>query len=148
MILTMEDLDGDPMDDYDHELETEEGQQAKNFSERLKREICTLIDAKTSASLEEMFRQRDAFNQLMEAERHLGIAGFRGGDVRPLIERIQALVDENQKLKKQIKDTDELLLAKRHYHPLMIKLLQVAQERDDQETINRIHCFMLEGKII
>lgn len=139
MILTIEDLDGDPV--YDDYVETEE-QQAKEFSERLKKEICTLIDSKTSASLNEMFRQRDACDQLIEAQRYLGVNG------QTLVDRIKDLSDENRKLKQQIKDTDEMLLAKRHYHPIMIKLLDVAQARNDIETVNRIHCFMLEGKII
>lgn len=93
--------------------------------------------------MNDLLKHRDAVDQLREASLY-----FRSGCSNTLIENIKNLVEENKTLKQKIKDTDEMVMAKRHYYPLMIKILEVAESRGDVETINRVHCFILEGKVI
>ena len=144
MILTLEDLDGEEyMDDFETDSNIDE---INGFAQALKTSVCNQIDSIVSRTIDDMKANTDATKQLKEVN---DLLGYRFGNLsQPLKDRVQSLVKENERLNKKIKDTDEMLLAKRHYLPLIQRILSVSQERDDQAMVNRIHAFLIEGKVI
>lgn len=137
-------------EEYEQYEQDEQEANAKSFAEALKQHLCAQIDSHAERFITEEREEREAVKELAQLTSMLSFSGnptaARGH--LPLTDRVQALIQEIGVLRKQIKETDEMLLAKRHYLPLVQSLVKDAQERGDQYTVNKINEFLISGRII
>lgn len=137
-------------DDDEYEDQDVPEQKVKSFAEAVKHHVCAQVDAQADRFIAEFRNEQEAVKELASIVSMLGYSG-NGTASRghlPLTDRVAALITEARELRQQLKDQDELLKAKRHYLPLIQSLVQDAQNRGDQFTVNKINEFVMSGRVL
>lgn len=112
-------------------------------AEKLKKELENLVDRHITDALNNVSDERFATEELNKINAALAYFGIGSA-----LDKVNSLLKQNRELISKVQKTDEFLGAKRHYLPLVQKLITVAQEKNDQETINRINVFLVSGDVI
>lgn len=132
------------MFDEDKEVTSEE-QQVLDVAERLKNTLYMEIDRVAHTIVEQSQKER-LYTE--EVESTLAILGSFGDRDLPLHKRVLGLKKKVEELERQIKETDDLLLAKKHYFPLIHHILKFSHDRGDQAMVNTVNEFLISGRLI
>lgn len=125
--------------------ETQDERQVLDIAEQLKETLCAEIDIVAHTLVDQSKKERQYTEDVERLQAILGPFGNLG---LPIYERVLIILKRIRELEAQIKQTDELLMAKKHYLPLLQHILKWSHERGDQAMINTINEFLISGKLI